>query len=57
MPAVFFLSGVTYDTVTLSRIDRLLDNLVLLLYLVLLGALIVLVGRLSPDSAVEKRLG
>jgi hypothetical protein len=57
MPAVFFLSGVTYDTVTLSRIDRLLDNLVLLLYLVLLGALIVLAGRLSPDSAVEKRLG
>lgn len=55
MPAVFFLSGVTYDTLTLTRIDRLLDNLILLLYLVLLGALIVLTGRLGveppPDHA------
>ena len=50
MPAVFFLCGVTYDTVTLSRIDRLLDNLVLLLYLALLGALIVLTGRLDRES-------
>ncbi|MGQ0555346.1 MAG: DUF2914 domain-containing protein [Nitrospiraceae bacterium] len=49
MPAVFFLSGVTYDTLTLSRIDRLLDNLILLLYLVLLGALIVLTGRLGVE--------
>lgn len=54
MPAVFFLCGVSYDTVTLSRIDRLLDNLVLLLYLVLLGALIVLTGRLSIESPPER---
>jgi len=54
MPAVFFLCGVSYDTVTLSRIDRLLDNLVLLLYLVLLGALIVLTGRLSLESPPER---
>jgi hypothetical protein len=47
MPAVFFLSGVTYDTVTLTRIDRLQDNLILLVYLSLLGALIVLTGRLG----------
>ncbi len=45
MPAVFFFAGVIYDTVTLTRIDRLQDNLILLLYLVLLGFLIVLVGR------------
>ncbi len=50
MPAVFFLSGVTYDTLTLTRIDRLLDNLILLLYLVLLGALIVLTGRWGVES-------
>lgn len=52
MPAVFFLSGVTYDTLTLTRIDRLQDNLILLLYLVLLGFLIVLTGRLGvvPDE-------
>lgn len=49
MPAVFFLSGVTYDTLTLTRIDRLLDNLILLFYLVLLGALIVLTGRLGIE--------
>lgn len=52
MPAVFFVSGVTYDTVTLTRIDRLQDNLILLLYLAALGFLIVLTGRLG-DLAVE----
>jgi hypothetical protein len=38
---------VTYDTLTLTRIDRLQDNLILLLYLVALGFLIVLTGRLG----------
>lgn len=45
MPAIFFFAGVAYDTVTLTRIDRLLDNLILLGYLTLLGVLIVLTGR------------
>jgi hypothetical protein len=45
MPAVFFFAGVTYDTITLTRIDRLLDNLILLIYLTVLGLLIVLTGR------------
>ena len=49
MPAVFFFSGVTYDTVTLTRIDRLQDNLILLIYLLLLGILIVLTGRLGIE--------
>lgn len=47
MSALFFASGVTYDTLTLTRIDRLQDNLILLLYLVTLGFLIVLTGRLG----------
>ena len=47
MPVVFFLAGVTYDTLTLSRIDRLFDNLILLLYLSILGALVVLTGRIQ----------
>lgn len=47
MSAVFFASGVTYDSVTLTRIDRLQDNLILLLYLVMLGFLVVLTGRLG----------
>ncbi len=54
MPAVFFLCGVGYDSVTLSRIDRLVDNLILLLYLLLLGALIVLTGRLGIESPPER---
>ena len=52
MPALFFASGVTYDTLTLTRIDRLQDNLILLLYLVTLGFLIVLTGRFGA-AAVE----
>jgi Protein of unknown function (DUF2914) len=55
MPAVFFLSGVIYDTVTLTRIDRLQDNLILLLYLALLGALIVLTGRIGMESLPDPR--
>lgn len=50
MPAAFFFAGVTYDTVTLTRIDRLQDNLILLLCLVLLGCLIVLVGRVGSGN-------
>jgi hypothetical protein len=57
MSALFFASGVTYDTLTLTRIDRLQDNLILLLYLVTLGFLIVLTGRLGvtevEPSAME----
>ncbi len=51
-PVGFFFAGVTYDTVTLTRIDHLLDNMILLLYLALLGTLIVLTGRaaLSPSQ-------
>lgn len=45
LPVIFFFAGVTYDGLTLTRIDRLRDNLVLLLYLTLLGVLIVLATR------------
>jgi hypothetical protein len=54
MPAVFFFSGVTYDTLTLTRIDRLQDNLLLLIYLLLLGVLIVLTGRLGIEPAPDR---
>ena len=60
MPAVFFFSGVTYDSLTLTRIDRLQDNLLLLTYLLLLGFLIILTGRLGiepiPDQTQLKTL-
>ncbi len=54
MPPVFFFSGVTYDTLTLTRIDRLQDNLLLLIYLLLLGVLIVLIGRLGIEPAPDR---
>jgi hypothetical protein len=54
MPAVFFLSGVSYDTLTLTRIDRLQDNLLLLIYLLLLGVLIVLTGRLGIEPPPDR---
>src|SRR5215210_6763664 len=54
MPAVFFFSGVTYDTLTLTRIDRLQDNLLLLIYLLILGVLIVLTGRLGIEPAPDR---
>jgi DUF2914 family protein len=54
MPAVFFFSGVTYDTLTLTRIDRLQDNLLLLIYLLLLGVLIVLIGRIGIEPPPER---
>src|SRR5215208_2644288 len=54
MPAVFFLSGVTYDTLTLTRLARLQDNLHLLMYLLFLGVLIVLTGRLGIEPAPDR---
>jgi hypothetical protein len=63
LPAVFFFAGVTYDSLTLTRIDRLLDNLILLLYLTLLGVLVVLTGRFqlglvppTPDASAWNAL-
>jgi len=49
--ALFFFSGVVFDTFTLTRIDRLQDNLILLAYLLLLGGLIVLSARAEPGAA------
>lgn len=41
-PFVFFFGGFTWDSITLKRIDQLIDNLLLLLYLILLGILLVI---------------
>jgi hypothetical protein len=56
MAPVFFFSGVAYDTLTLTRIDRLQDNLLLLIYLLLLGVLIVLTGRLGIEPAPDREV-
>ena len=62
-PIVFFFSGVSFDAITLTRIDRLSDNLILLAYLGTLGVLIVLTGRLdrapnptTPSSSASSPL-
>jgi hypothetical protein len=44
-PLAAFAAGFLYDSLTLTRIDRLLDNLVLLGYTVGAGVLIVVIGR------------
>lgn len=49
VPILSFFGGVAYDTLTLTRIDRLLDNLILLLYLAVLGLLIVFIGRFGRE--------
>jgi hypothetical protein len=56
LPPLFFFSGVSYDSLTLSRIDRLQDNLLLLLYVVLLGFLIVFTGRMGTSLVAREDL-
>ncbi len=57
MPAVFFFSGVTFDSVTLTQIDSLLDDLILLGYLALVGLLIVLTFRAERIEARQVEAG
>ena len=52
LPATFFLGGVTWDSLTLKRIDAWFDTFMLFSYLIILGAMIVVAqlvhhGRLS----------
>lgn len=45
LPMVGFLAGFVWDSLTLTRVDRLTDNLILLGYLVLLGGVLVVSHR------------
>jgi len=54
VPPVLFFGGVTWDALTLQRIDALFDNLVLGLYLVLLGGFIVLSTLARNDRPLSK---
>lgn len=49
-PVAFFCGGFTWDSVTLKRIDQIFDNLILLFYLIALGALIFLVAMLEKGK-------
>ena len=48
-PIVFFIGGFMWDSITLTRIDRLSDNLILLAYLLMLGFSIILVNHVESD--------
>jgi hypothetical protein len=48
-PIVFFVGGFLWDSITLTRIDRLSDNLILLAYLLMLGFSIMLVNHVESD--------
>lgn len=53
-PISFFLLGFIYDSLTLTRIDRMFDNIVLLFYIVLAGILITVIGRLQTGQLRNK---
>lgn len=55
-PLAAFIVGFVYDTLTLTRIDRLSDNLILLGYVLAAGALIAILGRLEQRPAAESWL-
>ncbi|MBI3951028.1 MAG: DUF2914 domain-containing protein [Acidobacteria bacterium] len=46
-PLIAFIIGFAYDSLTLTRIDRLLDNVILLGYTLAAGLLIALLGRIE----------
>ena len=53
LPAVAFFSGVVWDSLTLTRVDRLTDNVILFLYLLILDGLIVLVNIIERSPEVN----
>ena len=59
-PLVSFMAGFSWDSLTLTRIDRLFDNMILLCYLLLLGFSIFLVHlidnkRIKHSKVIEYR--
>lgn len=54
IPVFFFFAGVTWDSLTLTRIDRLSDNLIMLVYLLMLGAGIVLTYRTGASRGAPQ---
>jgi len=55
-PVVFFFGGFAWDSLTLTRIDYLLDNLILLTYLILLGLLIILINLIEAGKILNSKL-
>lgn len=56
VPPMLFFGGVTWDALTLQRIDALLDNLILGIYLLLLGGFVVLATLARNDRPLPRPL-
>lgn len=56
VPPTLFFGGVTWDVLTLQRIDALLDNLILGVYLVLFGGFVVLTTLSRNDRPLPTPL-
>ncbi len=56
MPLLFFFAGVLWDVLTLDRIDAWSDNLILLVYLIVLGGLILAATLVAYERATSPRL-
>ena len=54
LPLVFFLGGFGWDSLTLTRIDRMLDNVILLVYLLMVGVCI-LVIQFVQNGLIQKQ--
>jgi hypothetical protein len=55
IPVISFFAGFTWDSITITRIDEVSDNLIIGLYLILLGVLIILTLK-SEKSRLKKPL-
>ncbi|NIW80454.1 MAG: DUF2914 domain-containing protein [Calditrichae bacterium] len=54
LPVVAFFGGFSWDSLTLRRIDQLLDNLILLAYLLLIGVFIILIN-MTQHHVIKKQ--
>jgi hypothetical protein len=54
-PVLLFFGGFTWDGLTLTRIDRIIDNIILLSYFLVAGIFILLVTLIDRDR-IRKRL-
>ncbi len=53
LPVASFFGGFTWDSLTLRRIDQLLDNFILLAYLLLLGVFIMMVNLVEKERVTQ----
>lgn len=56
LPIGFFFLGFLYDSLTLTRIDRIGDNIVLLAYTVLAGFIILLIGLIQTRQVTNTKI-